>query len=64
MQLFRRENMSEQSTLIQVTILDKEYQVNCPPSDQEALIKSARYLDESGRKIKGRATSTVLRRSR
>ena len=46
--------MSEQSTAIQVTILDKEYQVNCPPSDQEALIKSARYLDESMRKIKGR----------
>ena len=46
--------MSEQSTVIQVTILDKEYQVNCPPSDQEALIKSARYLDENMRKIKGR----------
>ncbi|MEC9192789.1 MAG: cell division protein ZapA, partial [Pseudomonadota bacterium] len=46
--------MSEQSTPVQVTILDKEYQVNCPPSDQEALIKSARYLDESMRKIKGR----------
>ncbi|HBW83447.1 MAG TPA: cell division protein ZapA [Gammaproteobacteria bacterium] len=46
--------MSEQSTAIQVTILDKEYQVNCPPSEQEALIKSARYLDESMRKIKSR----------
>ena len=46
--------MSEQSTAIQVTILDKKYQVNCPPSDQEALIKSARYLDESMRKIKSR----------
>jgi len=46
--------MSEQSTSIQVKILDKEYQVNCPPSDQEALIKSARYLDENMRKIKGR----------
>ena len=46
--------MSEQNTAVQVTILDKEYQVSCPPSDQEALIKSARYLDESMRKIKGR----------
>ncbi len=46
--------MSEQSTSVQVKILDKEYQVNCPPSDQEALIKSARYLDENMRKIKGR----------
>jgi len=46
--------MSEQSTAVQVKILDKEYQVNCPPSDQEALVKSARYLDENMRKIKGR----------
>jgi cell division protein ZapA len=38
----------------QVKILDKEYQVNCPLSEQEALMKSARYLDENMRKIKGR----------
>jgi cell division protein ZapA len=37
-----------------VRILDKEYQVSCPPSEQEALLKSARYLDENMRKIKGR----------
>lgn len=46
--------MSEQSSAVQVKILDKEYQVNCPPSDQEALMKSARYLDENMRKIKSR----------
>ena len=47
--------MSEQqSTAVQVKILDKDYQVNCPPSDQEALLKSASYLDENMRKIKGR----------
>jgi len=46
--------MSEKSTAVQVKILDKEYQINCPPSDQEALMKSARYLDESMRKIKER----------
>ena len=47
--------MSEQqSTSVQVKILDKDYQVNCPPSDREALMKSARYLDENMRKIKGR----------
>ena len=43
-----------EATAVQVKILDKEYQVNCPPADQEALIKSARYLDENMRKIKGR----------
>lgn len=37
-----------------VRILDKEYQVSCPPSEQEALLRSARYLDENMRKIKSR----------
>jgi len=37
-----------------VRILDKEYQVSCPPAEQEALLKSARHLDENMRKIKGR----------
>ena len=46
--------MSEQPTAVQIKILDKEYQINCPPSEQEALIKSARYLDENMRTIKGR----------
>ena len=46
--------MNEQSSAVQVKILDKEYQVNCPPADQEALMKSAKYLDENMRKIKGR----------
>ena len=46
--------MSEQVAAVQVKILDKEYQVNCPQSEQEALMKSARYLDENMRKIKGR----------
>jgi cell division protein ZapA len=46
--------MNDQSTSLQVKILDKEYQVNCPQSEQDALVKSARYLDENMRKIKGR----------
>jgi cell division protein ZapA len=37
-----------------VKILDKEYQISCPPSEQEALLRSARYLDENMRKIKSR----------
>ncbi len=46
--------MSEKPTAVQIKILDKEYQINCPPSEQEALMKSARYLDESMRNIKSR----------
>ena len=46
--------MSEQPTAVQIKILDKEYQINCPPSEQEALMKSARYRDENMRTIKSR----------
>lgn len=48
--------MSEENTpgTVVVRILDKEYQVSCPPSEQEALLRSARYLDENMRKIKSR----------
>ena len=46
--------MSDKSTSVQVKILDKEYQINCPTTDQEALMKSAHYLDENMRKIKER----------
>lgn len=47
---------TEAPSAIVVKILDREYQVSCPPSEQEALIKSARHLDESMRKIKSRGT--------
>ncbi len=47
--------MKEHSS-VEVTILGKEYRVNCPPSEQDALIKSARYLDQTMREIKGRGT--------
>ena len=46
--------MSEKNTSVQIRILDKEDHINCPPSDQEALMKSARYLDDSMRKVKER----------
>ena len=37
--------MSE-ATLMSVRILDREYQVSCPPEEVDALTRSARYLDE------------------
>lgn len=45
---------NETPTTVAVKILDKEYQISCPPSEQEALLKSARHLDENMRKIKSR----------
>lgn len=45
---------SDAPSTVVVKILDKEYQISCPPSEQEALLKSARHLDENMRKIKAR----------
>lgn len=45
--------MSEQeSRPISIRILDKEYQVACPPDEREALLDSARYLDDKMREIR------------
>ena len=43
--------MSQVST-VTVSILDKDYQVNCHPDEVAALKKSASYLDEKMREIK------------
>lgn len=40
------------SETIVVKLLDKEYQVACPPGQQEALAKSAQYLDRKMREIR------------
>ena len=37
--------MSDAPTTVNVTILDKEYQVACPPDEVDALTASAQYLD-------------------
>lgn len=44
----------EAPSTVQVTLLGREYQVSCPPSEQEALLRSARHLDENMRRIKSR----------
>lgn len=41
-----------------VKLLDKEYQVTCPPGQQEALAKSAGYLERKMREI--RQTGKVI----
>lgn len=46
----------ETPSTVVVKILDREYQISCPPSEQDALIRSARYLDENMRRIKSRGT--------
>ncbi|WP_263080733.1 cell division protein ZapA [Endozoicomonas sp. Mp262] len=44
--------MIESASAAAVKILDKEYRVNCPPDEREALIEAARYLNEKMRDIR------------
>lgn len=43
---------------VTIRILDKEYQVHCPPEEQEALMQSALILDQRMRDI--RKTGSVI----
>jgi len=49
---------NDRATTFGVSILDKEYQVACPPEQQAELLLSARHLDEQMRAI--RATGKVV----
>lgn len=40
------------SNTVVIHILDKEYQVNCPPEEQQALIHSSQVLDRRMRDIR------------
>ena len=49
--------MSRANT-VTVEILDKEYQVACPPEEEASLVSAAQYLDQQMRDI--RATGKVI----
>lgn len=44
--------MNQSSTAVTVSILDKQYQVACPPEQRAGLHEAARYLDEQMRAIR------------
>lgn len=44
--------MSGEINTVRVHILDKDYQVTCPTEERDALIESARYLDQQMRSIR------------
>ena len=48
--------MSEPTITLSVSILDRDYQVSCPESEQQSLIQSARYLDEKMREIRSKGS--------
>ena len=43
---------SDKNKAVSVTILDKEYRVACTPDEEEALLASARFLDQRMREIR------------
>lgn len=49
--------MSSEIDSVSIKILGKEYQISCPPSEEEALRKSAKYLDEQMSRIKARSST-------
>ena len=49
--------MSSEAESISVNILGREYQISCPASEEEALRKSARYLDKQMGAIKSRGST-------
>lgn len=49
--------MPSEAQSVTVSILGKEYQISCPPSEEEALRKSARYLDDQMSRIRARGST-------
>jgi cell division protein ZapA len=49
--------MAEEADTVNISILGRDYQISCPPSEEEALRKSAKYLDKQMSKVKSRGTT-------
>ena len=50
--------MSNDVKTLSINIMDKEYQIACPADEEEALLRSARYLSEQMMEI--RSTGKVV----
>ena len=42
---------------ITITVLGRDYQIACPPEEEEALHRSARYLDQQMEQVRNRSAS-------
>ena len=49
--------MAEEADTVNISILGRDYQISCPPSEEEALRKSAKYLDKQMSKVKSRGST-------
>lgn len=44
---------------VSVTILGREYQISCPPEEEDALRRSARYLDKQMTEVRNRGGASL-----
>lgn len=51
--------MTDSDNIVSIKILDRTYQVKCPPDEIAQLQESATYLDEQMRKMRQVGASTV-----
>jgi cell division protein ZapA len=42
---------------VTITIMGRDYQISCPPEEEESLRKSARHLDKNMEEVRKRGTS-------
>lgn len=54
--------MSQDTSTLDVFILDKAYKIACPPGEQDNLRRSAQYLDRKMREIRGNGRVLGLER--
>jgi len=54
--------VKEKTQTMTVSILDKDYQIACPPEQQAELVDAAKYLDAQMRKIRGNGKVVGLER--
>jgi cell division protein ZapA len=52
--------MAQEVDTVSINILGREYQISCPPAEEEALRKSAKYLDKQMEKVKSRGSTLTF----
>ena len=45
---------------INISILDKDYKVACPPGEQSALLESAKFLDSKMREVRDSDSGSIM----
>ncbi|MDC1527627.1 cell division protein ZapA [Gammaproteobacteria bacterium] len=52
--------MTEEVDTVTISILGRDYQISCPPAEEEGLRKSAKYLDKQMEGVKSRGSTLAF----